>query len=91
MALDFASVLLSALAIVLLAVAAFFVLVYNGLVTLKNDIRKSWSNIDVLLMQRYSELPNLLSCVKAYMAHETKTLQAVTEARPAFMNAKSVP
>ncbi len=73
------------------AVALFFVLVYNGLVSLKNDIRKSWSNIDVLLMQRSSELPNLLSCVKAYMAHETKTLQAVTEARTAFLQAKTLP
>lgn len=75
---------------VLGAVALFFVLVYNGLVSLKNDIRKSWSNIDVLLQQRYNELPNLLSCVKAYMAHETKTLQAVTEARTASLNAKSM-
>ncbi len=91
MALDFVSVLMSAVVIVLLAVTAFFVLVYNGLVTLKNDIRKSWSNIDVLLMQRYSELPNLLACVKAYMAHETKVLESVTQARTAFLNAKTVP
>ncbi len=91
MALDFASVLFSVFTLVLLAAALFFVLVYNGLVGLKNDIRKSWSNIDVLLQQRYNELPNLLACVKAYMAHETKTLQAVTEARTAFMNAKTMP
>lgn len=75
---------------VLGAVALFFVLIYNGLVGLKNDIRKSWSNIDVLLQQRYNELPNLLACVKAYMAHETKTLEAVTAARTAFLNAKTV-
>jgi len=79
------------LGFVVLALTVAFVLIYNGLIGLKNDIRKSWSNIDVLLQQRFNELPNLLACVKAYMEHETKTLQAVTEARAAYLAAKTLP
>ncbi|MDP2717879.1 MAG: LemA family protein [Candidatus Micrarchaeota archaeon] len=83
-------VFLIAGAVVLAAVVLFFVLVYNGLVALKNDIKKSWANIDVLLMQRSSELPKLVESVKGYMAHEQGVLESLTRARTAFLNAKSV-
>jgi LemA protein len=82
--------LLAAAAIVLIALVVYFVSIFNGLAMLKNNIKKSWANIDVLLTQRSDELPNLVETVKGYMAHEQKTLQAVTEARAALMNAKTV-
>lgn len=63
---------------------------YNGLIQLKNNIKKSWSNIDVLLKQRSDELPKLLASVKGYMKHERTTLENVTKARTSFMNAKSM-
>jgi LemA protein len=65
--------------------------IYNGLVLLKNNIEKAWSNIDVLLKQRHDELPKLLETVKGYMKYEERVLKAVTEARTAFMSAQSVP
>ncbi len=77
-------------AFVLIAVVVYFVSIFNGLAMLKNNIGKSWANIDVLLTQRADELPNLVSTVKGYMAHEQKTLQAVTDARAALMNARTV-
>ena len=64
--------------------------IYNGLVRLKNDIKKSWANIDVLLKQRYDELPKLISSVKGYMAHEKDVLVQLTQARTDFMNAKTM-
>jgi LemA protein len=56
-------------------------LIYNGLVRLKNNIEKSWANIDVLLKQRSDELPNLIASVKGYMVHERTTLETLTKAR----------
>jgi LemA protein len=56
-------------------------LIYNGLVRLKNNIEKSWANIDVLLKQRSDELTNLIASVKGYMVHERTTLEALTKAR----------
>jgi len=64
--------------------------IYNSLVRLKNDINKSWSNIDVLLKQRHDELPKLIETCKGYMQYEQKTFQLITEARTAFMRASSV-
>lgn len=68
----------------------WFVGVYNSLVRLKNNIRKAWSNIDVLLKQRHDELTKLLETVKGYMQYEKEVLTKVTEARTAFMKAQSV-
>jgi LemA protein len=65
--------------------------VYNGLVRLQNEIGRAWANIDVLLRQRHDEIPNLVECVKGYMDHERQTLEAVTQARAASMNAASIP
>lgn len=69
----------------------YFISIYNSLVRLKNNIEKAWSNIDVLLKQRHDELTKLLSTVKGYKDYEKDVLVKVTEARTAFMNAKSVP
>ena len=68
----------------------YAVILYNGLVRLKNDNDRSWANIDVLLKQRHDEIPNLVETVKGYMQHEQQTLLAVTQARAASMNAASI-
>ncbi len=77
--------------IFLLGVIIYIVSIYNGLVRLKNNINKSWSNINVLLKQRSDELPKLINTVKGYMKHERSLLKKVTEARTNFLNAKTVP
>ncbi|MBD3387900.1 MAG: LemA family protein [Candidatus Altiarchaeales archaeon] len=71
-------------------VANYLVGTYNSLVELKNDIVKAWANIDVLLKQRSDEVPNLVSTVKGYMAHEREVLEAVTQARASVVRAGSV-
>jgi LemA protein len=75
------------LVLVAVALIMYFVGIYNSLVTLKNDIDRSFANIDVFLKQRHDELPKLIETCKGYMQYEQKTLQAVTEARTAYMRA----
>ena len=84
---------LTAAALVLLCTGAaiYAVIVYNGLVHLQNEIGRAWANIDVLLKQRHDEVPNLVASVKGYMDHERQTLEAVTQARAASMDADSIP
>jgi LemA protein len=65
-------------------------LIYNGLVRLKNNIKKSWANIDVLLKQRSDELPNLIASVKGYMEHERATLEVLTKARTDVLQATTL-
>ena len=75
------------LGVILVGIILYFVGIYNQLVTLKNDIDRSFSNIDVLLKQRHDELPKLIETCKGYMQYEQKTLLAVTEARSAYTRA----
>jgi len=64
--------------------------IYNGLVALKNNIARSWANIDVLLKQRHDELPKLVSTCEGYMQHERAVFDALSEARGALLKARSV-
>ena len=57
------------------------VAIYNQLVVLKNNTSKAWSNIDVLLKQRNSELPKLIDTCKQHMQYEQETLEKVIKAR----------
>lgn len=54
---------------------------YNALVSLRNEVRSSFANIDVKLQRRYDLIPNLVATAKRYMQHERETLEAVTAAR----------
>jgi LemA protein len=79
---------MGALIIFLIVLAAIAVLVlvfvvgqYNALVVLRNRFKNAFSQIDVQLKRRYDLIPNLVETAKAYMQHESKTLEAVTQAR----------
>jgi LemA protein len=69
-------------------VAAYFVKIYNGLVSLRENVKKAWSNIDVLLKQRHDELPKLIETCKQYMQYEQETLENVMKARTAVFDAR---
>jgi LemA protein len=67
--------------IVVAVVVIYFIITYNSLVSIRNNVEKAWANIDVLLKQRNDELPKLIDTCKAYMAHESQTLEKVISAR----------
>jgi LemA protein len=64
--------------------------IYNSLVALKNNIGRSWANIDVLLKQRHDELPKLVKTCEGYMQHERAVFDKLSEARGALVRARSV-
>ena len=75
---------------VIVACMVYMVTLYNGLVALKNDIDKSWANIDVLLKQRHDELSKLLDTTKGYMEFERDTLTKITQARSQYQQAVTI-
>lgn len=72
---------------VIVVLLVYFIFIYNNLVTLKNNVFKAFSNIDVLLKQRHEELPKLVETCKQYMGFEKDTLIRITEARSSVMSA----
>ena len=61
---------------------------YNRLVTERLKVQTQWSQIDVVLKQRFDLIPNLVETVKGYAAHEKETLQAVADAHSRYLGAK---
>src|SRR5262249_6823388 len=80
-------ILLVILGIVLLLVF-WLVGIYNGLVVARNRFVNAFAQIDVQLKRRYDLIPNLIECVKGYMAHERETLDAVIKARKGAVEAE---
>lgn len=76
-------IILGVVAIVVL----WLVFTYNKFVTLVNRTKEAWADIDVQLKRRYDLIPNLVSTVKGYAAHESSTFDKVTQARAAAMGA----
>jgi LemA protein len=68
----------------------YFLSIYNGLVELKNNIGRSWANVDVLLKQRHDEIPKLVKTCEAYMQHERAVFDKLSEARGAVAGARTV-
>lgn len=69
------------LALVVIILLGLFVVIYNTLVMLKNNINKAWANIDVLLQQRHDEIGKLVDTVKGYKNYEQSVLTQVTALR----------
>lgn len=83
-------IILAILGLVVLGIVAYIIIIFNSLIRLKNNIKKSWGNIDVLLKQRSDELPKLIDSVKGYMKYEKKLLSQLTKARTEFLKAKTM-
>ncbi|HEY4662460.1 MAG TPA: LemA family protein [Candidatus Humimicrobiaceae bacterium] len=64
--------------------------IYNSIVSLRNQVDNSWSQIDVQLRKRYDLIPNLVETVKGYAKHERETLEKVISARQMGIEAKTV-
>ena len=75
---------------ILVVVLVAAVLVYNRLVALRNRVDNGWAQIDVQLRRRYDLIPNLVTTVQGYAAHEREVFESVTEARTRAIGATAV-
>ena len=77
---------------VLLAVAAggagWVISVRNGLIAADEEVNDQWAQIDTQLQRRLDLIPNLVSAVKGYMAHEDKIFTGIAEARGKLLAAQ---
>src|SRR3954451_20184682 len=66
---------------VLVVLLLWIIVIYNGLVALRQRVNQSFADIDVQMKQRHDLIPNLVETVKGYATHERGTLEAVIKAR----------
>ncbi|WP_435524811.1 LemA family protein [Chryseobacterium indoltheticum] len=78
------------LIIVIVAVSAFLIRAYNQIVITRNNVDKSFSNIDVILKQRADEVPNLVETVKATALYENNVLTQLVKLRSQYSETESI-
>ena len=81
---------LTVLLVILAALAAFVISIYNKLVKNKNLVEEGWSGIETQLKRRANLIPNLIETVKGYAKHERAALEEVTSLRTRAMSATDV-
>ncbi len=67
--------------IVLIVIVLVLVLMYNSLVSKKNQVENIFSSVDTVLKKRYDLIPNLVATLSKYMEHEKSLLENVTRLR----------
>ena len=78
-----------AIIMIVIVLVITVIAIYNTMVKLRNMTDNAWAQVEVQLQRRLDLIPNLVETVKGYAAHESSTLEAVTAARTACMNAKT--
>lgn len=73
---------------IIAALVIWLIVIYNGLVAMRQRVNQSFADIDVQLKLRHDLVPNLVETVKGYASHERETFDAVIKARNAAMNAQ---
>lgn len=63
---------------------------YNGLIRLRNQVERAWSNIDVILKQRFEEIPQLIQVIEQFTSYEGSVIKHLVEARANYGSARSV-
>lgn len=72
---------------VVAVVVIFFYATYNGFVNKEEGLKGAWSNVETQYQRRADLIPNLVNTVKGYAAHESETLESVTNARAGLTKA----
>jgi LemA protein len=83
---------LIAIVVIIILVLIFFsmyISTKNTLVQKNEQVKESWSQVDVVLQRRADLIPNLVETVKAFASHETEVFTAIANARSALLGAKS--
>jgi len=75
---------------IVVLIALWAIGAYNYFIRLVNRTKEAWADIDVQLKRRYDLIPNLVSTVQGYAAHEKDTFAKVTEMRTSAMSAQGI-
>jgi LemA protein len=74
---------------VIVVLVLWIIMIYNGLVAMRQRVNQAFADIDVQMKQRHDLIPNLVETVKGYASHERGTLEAVIQARNSAIQAQS--
>ena len=82
-------VVIAAILLVLVFGGIFFFSIYNALVGLDAETKRAWANIDVILKQRFDEIPQIISVVEQFASYEKDLIGRLLKARQNYGQAQS--
>ena len=74
--------------VVLIVAAIMSVSKYNTMVGMEESVSEQWANVETQYQRRADLIPNLVSAVKGYAAHEKDVFESVTKARASATSVK---
>lgn len=83
-------IILAVVLVLVIAVVGKGISAYNGLVEDREAVSAAQSEVETYLQRRADLIPNLVSTVKGYAAHEEEVYTALADARAALSGAKTV-
>ncbi|MGC8662599.1 MAG: LemA family protein [Candidatus Micrarchaeia archaeon] len=75
------SMLLIASMLVAIIIVLLIIAIWNTLIALRNNAKKAWADIDVLLQKRHDTLTKLIDAVSSYMKYEKGVMTQITQLR----------
>ena len=84
------TIVLILIVVLIVLIGLWFILAFNGLVRLRNEVAQGLSSIDVQLKRRADLIPNLVETVKGYATHETAAFESVSNARAKALGATTL-
>lgn len=76
-------------AVIGITAVLYVAILFNSVVNQKNEVERAFSNIDVLLKQRFDLIPNLVTVCEAYMHHEAELLGLLAQLRSGWTTANN--
>ncbi|MGI9186154.1 MAG: LemA family protein, partial [Gaiellales bacterium] len=84
------TIVLILIVVLIILIGLWFILAFNSLVRLRNEVAQGLSSIDVQLKRRADLIPNLVETVKGYATHETAAFESVSAARAKALGATTL-
>src|ERR1700677_2687514 len=81
--------IVAVIVIIALIAGGMYVSAKNQMVTLNEQIKSNWAQVDVVLQRRADLIPNLVNTVKGFAAHEETVFGDIANARAALLGAQT--
>ena len=81
--------LVAVIVILVLIFGGMYVSTKNKIVTMDEQVKSNWAQVDVVLQRRADLIPNLVETVKGFAAHEQTVFDDIAKARTQYMNAQT--
>ena len=83
-------IVLGVIVALVLVVGSWMMSGYNRVVTMDENVKTAWAQVDNQLKRRYDLIPNLVETVKGYATHEKEVFEHLADARTKYFQAPDV-